>query len=231
MSPNLVEALTIYSRRGSGPFLERMGDHSKAALIGMLSDLMTIYINDLNSSTLREFLTVSLAGYQHLPAKTGDNGFKTTGAGETVGCEAKPKNVRSRDFAEFREGRRKNRPEKLRGHGNFTDFTGERLAAKKAARLNMLVSGFVDGRLVYIIEFPFNSPRFVRHLEKQVRGRFPEGRRKGLFVRSVEFNHLHIPDDAVLVYRAENLESYKDFIVGPFYKRLAAMPAPTGTGK
>ena len=226
MSPNLVEALTIYSRRGSGPFLERMGDHSKAALIGMLSDLMTIYINDKNSSTLREFLTVVVAGYRHSDAKIGHNGFKTLGTGETVGCEVKPKNVRSRDFDDYREGRRKSEPAKLNGGGNFTDYTWARLAKDKKSALYMLVSGFVDGRMLYVLEFPFNTPSFVRRLEERLRDKFPDGDRSGMFLRSADFDYRHYIRESALVYRAADLEPFKAFFNGPFYKRLLEMPAP-----
>lgn len=51
-------------------------------------DLLTMYINDKNSSTIREFITVTLAGYEHKEGKTGYNGFKqdTFIAGKTLKC-------------------------------------------------------------------------------------------------------------------------------------------------
>jgi hypothetical protein len=61
----------------------------------MLVDLLTMYINDKNSSTIREFITVTLAGYEHRQSKIGYNGFKQDAfvAGKTIKCEAKPKNI------------------------------------------------------------------------------------------------------------------------------------------
>jgi hypothetical protein len=40
-----------------------------------------------------------------------------------------------------------------------------RLKRDKKENLNILVSGFIDGKLIYIIEFPFNCPSFVKCLE------------------------------------------------------------------
>ncbi len=49
---------------------------SKDTLIATLMDLLTMYINDKNSSTIREFVTVSLSGYTHKEGKIGYNGYK-----------------------------------------------------------------------------------------------------------------------------------------------------------
>ncbi|MGL4347767.1 MAG: hypothetical protein ACRCR9_06790 [Chitinophagaceae bacterium] len=40
--------------------------------------------------------------------------------------------------------------------GNFTDYTTERLEKDLKEKLNMLSSGFIDGELQYILEYPFN---------------------------------------------------------------------------
>ena len=115
MTPNLAQALKIYSM-GSDDFCARMAsDYNKPELVGLLSVLMTLYINDRNSSTLREFLTVSIAGYEHSEAKIGYNGFKTIGAGKIVGCEVKPKNIRWQDLKDYREGLRASAPAKAHG--------------------------------------------------------------------------------------------------------------------
>ena len=226
MTPNLCKALRIYSM-GSDDFCARMAsDYNKPDLVGLLSVLLTLYINDRNSSTLREFLTTSVAGYEHNEAKIGHNGFKITGTGETIGCEVKPKNVRRQDFEDYREGRRPSEPAKLNGGGNFTDYTWARLEKDKKSAPNMLVSGFVDGRLLYILEFPFNTRPFVERLESRLRRKFPDGDVSGIYLRSADFNHSHYIDEAVLVYRAADLARFRDFFNGDFYARLLKMPAP-----
>ena len=73
---------------------------SKDNLISVLLDLLTAYINDKNSSSLREFITVSIAGYQHNPAKLGYNGFKQSSEinGQPIHCEAKPVNIQTEGY-------------------------------------------------------------------------------------------------------------------------------------
>ena len=226
MTPNLAKALRIYSM-GSDDFCARMAsDYNKPDLVGLLSVLLTLYINDRNSSTLREFLTVSIAGYEHSEAKIGYNGFKTIGAGKTVGCEVKPKNVRRQDLEDYRAGRRPSPPAKLNGGGNFTDYTWARLEKDKKAAPNMLVSGFADGRLLYVLEFPFNTRAFLERLENRLRRKFPDGDVSGLYLRSADFDYSHHIDEATLVYRAADLEPFAEFFNRKFHARLTAMPAP-----
>ena len=70
-----------------------MHNFSKDTVIALFTDLLTTYITDKNSSTLREFITVTIAGYQHSEKKIGFNGFKHTTSVEAIACEAKPKNL------------------------------------------------------------------------------------------------------------------------------------------
>ena len=226
MTPNLTKALKIYSM-GSDDFCARMAsDYNKPELVGLLSVLMTLYINDRNSSTLREFLTVSIAGYRHHEAKIGYNGYKTIGAGKTVSCEVKPKNIRRQDLKDYQEGRRKSSPAKLNGGGTFNDYTWARLEKDKAAAPNILASGFVDGRLLYILEFPFNAPGLVGRLEAQLSRDLPRGDVERRYVRGAMFDYRDYLDDARLVYRAADLESFEDCFNRAFHERILEMSAP-----
>lgn len=227
MTPNLIDALKVYTREGSDPFIQRMDDHSKATLIGMLSDLMTSYVNDRNSSTLRELITVILAGYTHSEAKIGYNGFKTLGGGVKIGCEVKPKNIRRQDFIDYREKRKKSSPSKLNGYGNFTDYTWARLEKNQKDAPNMLTSGFVDGHLLYILEFPFKTRSFMEQLKAKLQKQLPNGDIPNTFLRSADFHYKHYIEKSTLVYRASDLESYKDFVVAGFYEELMAMDVST----
>lgn len=76
-----------------------------------------MYINDKNSSTIREFITVALAGYTHKEGKIGYNGFKQDAfiTGKTIKCEAKPKNIDTGEFERFARGEKKTKPAKLNG--------------------------------------------------------------------------------------------------------------------
>ncbi|MGB9797237.1 MAG: hypothetical protein ACPLSK_01320 [bacterium] len=186
----------------------------------MLQELLHLYLNDKNSSTLREFITVSLAGYEPHPGKIGYNGYKQEQGGKTKRCEAKPKNVDTRSFP----------LRKLNGGGNFTDYTFNRLERDKEENPSMLVSGFVDGHLVYIIEFPFACPTFLKKIENQLKEwekKLTEGREtKGQFLRSAYFtykDYINCPDLRIvyLAPRAQ-LEKFKNYIVPNFYQFLLA---------
>ena len=79
----------------------------------------------------------------------------------------------------------------------------------------MLVSGFVDGRLLYIIQFPFSHPTFIKKLRKQLKRRFPAGHDIPTeYLRSANFDYRHFVDskDLKVVYiaRKEELDKYKN---------------------
>lgn len=212
MNKELEEIIKIYATRSHKEFNQYLSDLSKNSLIAVLTDLLTLYMNDQNSSTLREFLTVKLAGYEHETDKLGYNGYKTIAYGKSIKCEAKPKNIKS-------EGGKK-----LNGGGNFTDYTFERLERDIRENINMLISGFVDGKLIYVIEFPFRCETFVKKLREQLKKRFPSGDITGQYLRSASFsykdyincNNLKI----IYLLPKKELEKFKGYIVRDFYKFL-----------
>lgn len=151
MNLELAEIVKLYCTKTHKDLNDYLLGKSKDTLIAIINDLLTMYVNDKNSSTIREFITVTLAGYQHQPEKIGYNGFKQITPGKTIQCEVKPKNVISHEFEKYKTKARKNRPAVLNGGGNFTDYTTQRLEKDFNSNLNMLVSGFVDGKLIYVI--------------------------------------------------------------------------------
>ena len=92
----------------------------------------------------------------------------------------------------------------------------------------MLVSGFVDGKLIYIIEFPFNYPDFVKNLEIQVQKwrRNLEGSNSvnGQYLRSANFDYRHYVNcpELRIIYllSTTELETYKEYIQKDFYNFL-----------
>jgi hypothetical protein len=182
---DLAEAIRLYATRSALDLDSYLLSKSNHNLIAMLADLLTTYMNDVNSSTLRQFVTVALSGYTPTERKLGYNGYRqsTLVTGGTEVCEAKPVNVRP--------GTRK----RLNGGGSFSDYTPERLERDFKANPRLLVSGFVDGRLIYIIEFPFRCPSFVAELRGHLRRAFPSGAREpNRFLRSANFNFRHYKD-------------------------------------
>jgi len=215
MNKELAEVIKIYATKSHKDLNNYLLGKSKNNLIAILTDLLTMYINDKNSSTLREFITVSIAGYKHTESKVGYNGYKQGVYGKPVKCEAKPQNVRS-------GGKRK-----LNGGGNFTDYTPERLKRDLKENLNILVSGFVDGKLIYVFEFPFKCKSFVAKLKKQLNKAFggnKKGRKKGQYLRSANFDFKDYIDcedlKVVFCLPKSELKKYKNYIVKDFYEFL-----------
>lgn len=214
MNQDLANVIKIYSTGKHQDLSRYLVGKSKDALIGMLLDLLTMYITDKNSSTIREFITVTLAGYKHKLGKIGYNGFKQDAfiAGQTFKCEDKPQNIDS------------SANRKLNGGGNFTDYTFKRLERdKQESGLNMLMSGFIDGRLIYILEIPFNHPDFVKHLEEQLRRRFKEGKDvSGQFLRSANFDYRYFINSLklkiIFLLKKKELVKYSQYIIKDFYK-------------
>jgi len=127
MNNELSEVIKTYATKSHKELANLLLDKSKDKLISLLSDLLTIYINDKNSSTIREFLTVSMSGYTHRDTKIGYNGFKQSSeiGGDPIACEAKPQNINTED------NKKRKSPRKLNGGGNFTDYTHKRLIKDK----------------------------------------------------------------------------------------------------
>jgi len=75
MNQELSNIIRIYSTGAHTDLSNYLLGKSKDTLIGILVDLLTMYINDKNSSTIREFITVTLAGYEHKKGKIGYNGY------------------------------------------------------------------------------------------------------------------------------------------------------------
>ncbi len=181
----------------------------KESLNRYFTQVLTLYANDVNSSTMRELITLLQTGYkpQFLGVKLGYNGITTTGNP----CEVKPVNIRS------------NSGKKLNGGGNFSDFTYERLDRYQKDGVVMLVSGFVDAHLIYILEFPFSYPEFGQRLSRQLERYFRRGKRKpGQFLRSAQFCFRHYKNcpELKLIYVSPDLSNYKQFLTAELFNFL-----------
>lgn len=193
MNQDLIQIVIYYATKPHKELNELLLNKSKDNLISIVTDLLTAYINDKNSSSLREFVTVSIAGYQHNPNKLGYNGFRQNSAigGKPISCEAKPKNIQTENYEQ-----KKTKP-KLNGAGGFNDYTTERLKKDIKENPNLLSSGFVDGELQYILEFPFKI--VYKRLKKQL----PLKRTVGTYTRTASFNFSHYADysNIKIIYR------------------------------
>src|SRR3989338_7442980 len=213
MNQDLAQIVTYYATRPHNKLSELLLNKSKDNLISILTDLLTAYINDKNSSSLREFVTVSIAGYQHNPNKLGYNGYKQNSAigGKSISCEAKPKNIQTDGYEQ-----KKSKP-KLNGEGGFNDYTIERLKKDAKENLNILSSGFIDGQLQYILEFPFSI------VCKQLKKQLPRKRTVGTYTRMASFNFSHYgnyPQIKIVYLNKKAIEENKKYFNKNFYPFL-----------
>lgn len=228
MNKELEECIKKYCVESHEELNKYLLGKSKDTLISIINDLLTMYVNDKNSSTLREFLTVTLAGYTHQSEKIGYNGFKQEIPGKIVHCEVKPKNISTHEWEKYRNNERKSRPAKLDGGGNFTDYTRLRLEKDYEANPNMLISGFIDGKLIYILEFPFRTKEFYENLSKKIEkweNKLKGSKTtKGQFLRSADFNFKDYisSKDLKIVYLLNKsyLEKFKPYISSKLYEFL-----------
>lgn len=84
-------------------------------LAAVLEELLILYANDKNSSTLREWAVLRISGCQPRTGKIGYNGYRGD-----MPYEVKPRNVLSSENKKLNDG------------GNFTDFTYERFGEVSA---------------------------------------------------------------------------------------------------
>ena len=191
MNKDLLQLIKDYATKEHTEISRSLLNKSKDNLISILLDLLTTYYNDLNSSTMRETVVALLAGYQPNTEKLGYNGFKQdTITGKSHYCEVKPKNVRSGSGTKTKA--------KLNGGGNFTDYSWAKFHRHKRENPDMLVAGFVDGRIVHIFKFSFNESGFTDRLNQQLERHFPDGDVDGIYLRSASFVFKNFKDSPSL---------------------------------
>ena len=216
MNKNLAHIIEVYSTKEHKEFSNALIEMSKDDLIALFADLLTLYINDKNSSTIREFLTVTLAGYTHNTKKIGFNGFKQSSIGTPINCEAKPKNFSTQDFLDYKNGIKKTNPAKLNGGGSFNDYTWARFKKDKKTKFNMLISGFVDGQLIYLLEIPFNYQGLTDKLETQLKKILPDGDKPNRYVRGASFAFVDYKNASslkpIFVISKQKLQNVKSYI-------------------
>lgn len=218
MNKLLEEIAQLYTVKSHKELSRRLLSNSKEVLSNMLIDLLTIYFNDKNSSTLRQHILVTFAGFIPSTKKIGYNGYSKQSIDgiKPRYCEAKPSNINTND----------EKIKKLSGAGNFTDYTFRRLNRDKKKNPLMIVGGFIDGRLIYIFRFPFNSRAFTDCLTKKLSNRFPQGEDvNGQYLRSAGFSLIDYRDiedlELELFVSKKELDNYKAYITSTLYSVLA----------
>jgi hypothetical protein len=155
---------------------------------------------DKNSSTFREGVTLGVLGKEQSVTKLGYDSDKEP-------IEVKPKNL-SYDSTK-----------KFDGSGNFSDFTWTRHQKYKNDDVKMIVSGFLDGKLTFVLSFNYNESDFTKEIERQLTKHLPNGDEKSRYVRSVKFSYRHFykSESLKVEYLCPEIVNYERKFTKPFY--------------
>ena len=224
MKQILKDLITGYATKNQSDFNIWLSGLSNDRLKDATCGLLTMYFNDLNSSALREYVTTIKSGFTPNMEKLGYNGYRDTYPRGKLFCETKPQNIRTLS----------NRKTKLNGSGSFNDFTWDKLGRHKRDNPTILASGFIDGRLVYIFRFAFNSSGLINRIKEQLLRQFPAMQDiPGRYLRSASFSFIHYKDDPSLetecFVNTDELDSLyqRKWITGKVYEHLQSfLPCP-----
>jgi len=177
--------------------IKNLDDKTKEDLLFKILSEMS---KDKNSSTFREGVTLGVLGKEQSVTKLGYDSDKEP-------IEVKPKNL-SYDSTK-----------KFDGSGNFSDFTWTRHQKYKNDDVKMIVSGFLDGKLTFVLSFNYNESDFTKEIERQLTKHLPNGDEKSRYVRSVKFSYRHFykSESLKVEYLCPEIVNYERKFTKPFY--------------
>lgn len=166
----------------------------------LLLELLGEMSKDKNSSTFREGVTLGVLGKNQSVTKLGYDSDEEP-------IEVKPKNISSDSNKKFD------------GSGNFSDFTWARHKKYQNDNVKMMVSGFLDGKVLFVISFDYNSTDFVNEIERQLTKHLPDGDVSSRYVRSVKFSYKHFntSDSLKIEYLSPEFKIFENKFTKPFY--------------
>lgn len=136
----------------------------------------------IKDSDWAEIHTTTVAGYIHDPAQHGFDGHD--GVHDRF-CEVKSSSkLISHDLigqfqANLLTRRNKFIENPIDGRGVFSLFTHEAYQRYIDNEVMMLISAYVNGVLMFIIEFPFKHPTFMSHIKARLQAELPNGDKTG----------------------------------------------------
>ena len=166
----------------------------------LLLELLGEMSKDKNSSTFREGVTLGILGKNQSVTKLGYDSDEEP-------IEVKPKNISSDSNKKFD------------GSGNFSDFTWARHKKYQNDNVKMMVSGFLDGKVLFVISFDYNSTDFVNEIERQLTKHLPDCDVSSRYVRSVKFSYKHFntSDSLKIEYLSPEFKIFENKFTKPFY--------------
>lgn len=168
----------------------------------LLYEIIDIYLNDKNSSTLRQYITAVMCEYENSFKKLGYDAIDKYGFHK----EIKPVNISSNKISK-RYGMKI----------GFSDYTLDRFENDVKNNVNILHSLFVDGKLIYIIEFPIKDfeNKLKYHVDKEII------QNKQRYIRKAEFSFKDVNINNVIIkFKVDNFESYKDLLTKSLYEYI-----------
>lgn len=182
-----------------------------------------IAIKDLEWPEIHTCIT---SGYVHLPAKLGFDGYDES---RQIYCEVKSSSkVINKDLiAKFHAGQITQRNEfidnPIDGRGVFSQFTHDAHERYSLNNVQMLISAYINGVLMFIIEFPFLYDPFKDHLKRMLEKSLPNGDKPGRS-KTISFTYTQYKDckDARLLYLTpeDNHQILKGACTRNFYSYL-----------
>jgi hypothetical protein len=166
-------------------------------------DLLDSYLNDLNSSRLRQDITCFVLGLKTNEKKLG---YDSNGTCD----EVKPKNVSSKT----------SKKNKLDCGGSYSDLTHKRHEKYVTDNAIIHISGFVDGHLMYIVKVPYVD--LQQHFKKILDDKLPNGDLPNRYVRSASFGFKQIKEcpNMDLEFVRSDIENYSSFINKELYSYI-----------
>ncbi len=138
---NKFEEIISWFSYGELPFRQQMESLLKCEIEDAIKELLNIA--SYKSSYYREFVSLSLSGnYKYNSDK---NGFDGVEKNTNINVEVKSKHVKK--YSKI----------KLNGSGTFNDFNQRIFERYEKENPYMIVSGFVDKRMIFILRFRFNK--------------------------------------------------------------------------
>lgn len=203
---NVKDILYDFTKLDEDGFIKKYSN-SQDNLVNVLYNLCNIISNDKNSSIVREYATLKECQYTQNTKKLDYDGYNKNN--EPV--EVKPQNYYTDNP----------KCKKLNGYGSFNDYTWERYDRDLQNDPEVLFSGFVDGKLLYILSVKYSD---IKVFEDRLNKRFPNRiRKKGEFLRSLKIAFNDYKDCNSLIVKYVNkklLICYSKCINKELYKKL-----------
>ena len=166
----------------------------------LLIDLLDEMSNDKNSSLYREGVTLGVFGLKQSVTKLGYDS-------DDEPIEVKPKNITL------------NSTKKFDGSGNFSDFTWKRHKKYFDDDVKMIVSGFIDGKLLFTLSFKYSETDFTDNIVRQLEKHLPNGDETSRYVRTAQFTYKQYKnaESLIIEYVSPNIDNYKHKFVKQFF--------------